>query len=219
MTLWTTGMTLCELMITLAIIAIVLSIAVITMSGYIPKQRLISAQSQFADLIQRAQTEANARGYWTCIKFTSGTPLTAQIYLDSDANHGTNNACGTGTDLALTNMVFKDNISLAAATTGCSQNIKTGCRIWFDTTGSPKLCPGDTLSDCGAAAGSTGATNCIDWSYQIVFSNPKLSSTARAREVEVLQGGMVQVVKPTESGLVTSNPMAAASPINPGGCE
>src|SRR5262245_61735743 len=158
-------------MITLAIIAIVLSIAIFTMSGYIPKQRLISAQSQFSDLIQRAQTEANARSYWTCIKFIATSPLTAQIIVDKEptgtpaGNHGQAGGCDQNNDLGLTTMTFKDNIQLASGS-GCGENIKKDCIIWFDTTGSPKLCFDTDLTQCGSAAGAAGITsgNCIDWS-------------------------------------------------------
>jgi prepilin-type N-terminal cleavage/methylation domain-containing protein len=216
------GMTLVELMITVAIIAIVLSIAVITMSGYIPKQHLISTQSQLADLFQRAQTEANSKSTWTCVIFGN---TFAQAYVDADDTHGTNTppatTCGPGPpDTLITSLNFKGSVSLAQQSdSNCSNNVGTGCVIWFDTTGSPKLCT-QTGTLCGNASSSaTPGSGCIDWSYQIVLSNSQLQAGNRAREVEVYQGGMVQIVKPSDKGGITAYTLFANSPDNPGGCE
>ena len=204
-----------ELMITVAIICIVLSLAIVTLTGYLPKQRLITTQGLLADLFQRAQTEANARSYWTCVWFDkNATPPTAQIFADTDTtNHGSGNAaCDRQTDTPLTKIAFKDDVDLATGG-GCTYNITKDCVIWFDTTGAPKLCKG--YSTCGGTAPNSG---CIDFSYQIVISTSKLATGTRAREVEALAGGLVQAVKPLDKGLATPM-MWANSAQNPNGCE
>ncbi len=87
------ALTLIELMITLAIVVIILSLAIATMRGYIPKQRLLSSTGDMENTLRQAQTEAIARSYWTCVRFdTSTSPTSVQIRVDTAGAHGTANA-------------------------------------------------------------------------------------------------------------------------------
>src|SRR3990172_7916270 len=104
------GFTLLELMITMVIVATLLSAGLITMRGYIPKQRLLSTVSGLENLLSRAQSEATARSHWTCIKFSGSSPITATLFVDEDSNHGANSdTCGTGTDLKISSLPFKSD--------------------------------------------------------------------------------------------------------------
>ncbi len=203
------ALTLIELMITLAIVIIILSLAIATMRGYIPKQRLVSSTGVLENTLQQAQTEANARSYWTCVQFdTSTTPTSVQIRVDTANAHGTSDACTSSTLLNTTK--FKKEVEIATGS-GCTYNITSSCVIWFNTKGSPKIC-----ADSGSCGGVTPSSGCADFSFQIVLSTPNLEPMARSREVEVL--GMIQTVKPTEKGLVTTL-YARAPGTTSDGCE
>ncbi|MFH1018780.1 MAG: prepilin-type N-terminal cleavage/methylation domain-containing protein [Pseudomonadota bacterium] len=205
------AITLIELMITLAIVVIVLSLAVTTMHGYIPKQRLVSSAGALENALQLAQTEANARSHWTCVKFVPGNPISVQVYVNTAGSQATN-AC-TGNDVTLLNTTqLRTNVQIPSGS-GCSSNITTSCKLWFDTTGSPKLCP-----NSGSCGGTNPASGCEDFSYQIVLSTSNLEPMARAREVEALIGGMIQTVKPTELGILSTLYARAPGPTS-GGCE
>ena len=191
------GFTLIELMITLIIIGVVLSLGVMTLRGYIPKQRLLTSISAIENLMQRAQSEANARSYWTCIQFTKTDGiLSGTIYADDDGDHNSVNTASACTDdLQISVTQLKSDIDFPSGT-GCSNNINQNCIIWFDTTGSPKLCPSS-----GGNCGQTAVGTCTDATFQVVLANAKLDSTAKAREVEAIAGGLVQLVKPGNKGL------------------
>lgn len=195
------GFTLIELMVTLTIVATVLSAALITMRGYIPKQRLISTQSAIENLLQRAQSEASARSYWTCVSVNqqSDGSISMSLLVDKDGNHGNASACGNTGDIPITSITFKTGVTLANPCTG---NVtSTSCAMWFDTTGSPKVCA--EYGGCGVTAPGTGS-GCADASFQIVTTTSNLDSLARAREVEAITGGLIQSVKPGLKGLANS---------------
>jgi prepilin-type N-terminal cleavage/methylation domain-containing protein len=200
------GMTLIEIMITMTIVAIVLSVALITMKGYLPKQRLLASISALENLAQRAQAEASARSYWTCIRFSDTDPIVGTVYVDVNGNHGSaTTACGdtSNGDYSVTSAQFKSKISFASGA-GCTKNITAGCAIWFDTTGAPKVCkdnPGP--GNCGATDPSS--STCLDNSFQIILSSSELATGAKARELEILSGGLIQTVKPIEKGLGSTN--------------
>ncbi|HLG18944.1 MAG TPA: type II secretion system protein [Bdellovibrionota bacterium] len=218
MTVKPRAFTLVELMITLVIVAILLSAGLITMRGYIPKQRLLSTVSGLENLLSRAQSEATARSHWTCIKFSTSGPLTAELWVDENSNHA-GNLCGDSAapaaDILISSLPFKPDIDFASCS-GTPANVDRTCIIWFDNTGSPKLC---------AACQSVSTTACVDHSFQIILKNPNLEATARAREIEALSGGLIQTVKPGEKGLVgTSGAGAIFARIPPvlsdaGACE
>ncbi|MFH1018781.1 MAG: prepilin-type N-terminal cleavage/methylation domain-containing protein [Pseudomonadota bacterium] len=208
------AITLIELMITLAIIVIILSLAIITMRGYIPKQRLVSSAGTMENALRKAQTEANARGYWTCVRFSDPTanPLTVEIHVDTAGSHANSEtACQDGALLNTTQL--RTDVQIASGSE-CTSNITTDCILWFNTAGSPKIC-----SNSGSCGGTAPASGCEDFSYQIVLSTPNLESMARAREVEALIGGMIQAVKPTEPGLLSTLYASAPGTATAGGCE
>jgi len=187
-----------ELMITLVIVGILLSAGLITLRGYIPKHRLLGTVSEMENLLSRAQSEATARSAWACIKFDAGPPVKATLFADMNSNHSSVvTTCGdtvagvADTQISLTE--FKRDITFAG---GCTENISTSCILWFDNTGSPKR--------CGACAGQAAPATCVDFDYQVIMVNPKLESGTRAREIEVLSGGLIQTVKPGEKGANTT---------------
>jgi prepilin-type N-terminal cleavage/methylation domain-containing protein len=194
------AVTLIELMITLAIVVIVLSLAIATMRGYIPKQKLITSSGILETCLQRAQTEANSRSYWTCIKFNStpGNPISAEVRVDKEGKHG-NGTANPCTGPLLQTCQFKSDIIIPPPTGKCARNMNVNdCIIWFDSTGSPNVC--SNSGNCGGEISAITA-GCVPAGYQIVLSNPNLDAGAKAREVEALVGGLIQTVKPSEKGL------------------
>ncbi len=210
------GLTLIELMVTLTIVAIVLSLGLITMRGYLPKQRLSASASLLEGLLQRAQSEASARSYWTCIKFDGNTaPITASLWTDKSGNHGSAGGdCGDGADEQISSVQFKRDIVLA--TCGGTNQMVPGCEVWFDTTGAPKLCAN---SGCSQFSGIMPGTGCISVDFSFVLSNPKLDAGARGKEIEALSGGLVNNVKAGDKGLETSVWAKYASFSGIGECE
>jgi Tfp pilus assembly protein FimT len=204
-------MTLVELMITLIIIATVLSLALITMRGYIPKQRLLSSVGLMENLFQQAQVEANTRSYWTCVKYVNSK---WQIFVDKDNDHAADGSanCDPTKDLPLNAVQLKDGVTQPS----CSgKNVTQSCVIWFDTTGAPKNC---SNSGCPGAPSTAGI--CIDQTFQVILSSDKLDPLNKAREVEVVKGGLIQTLKPGERGVDAT--LFAAAPENgsdTGACE
>jgi prepilin-type N-terminal cleavage/methylation domain-containing protein len=205
------GVTLIELMITMIIAASLLTLGLVTMSGYLPKQRLLSAVQQLEGALQRAQSEANAKGFWSCVKFTGSNSF--QIWLDNDGNHATG-GCGGGTDTQIgQTQVFKDRVNLATGS-GCAENATLNCVVWFETmSGLPKRCA--SSGTCGSVNPGSG---CIDSDFQFVLAQADLSTSTRAREVELTAGGLIQSVKPGEKGLITTL-WAKIPEVETNGCE
>ena len=206
------GLTLIELMVTLAIVAIGLSLAVVTVQGYLPKQHLISTAGTIENLLQRAQSEANARSYWTCVWFQGNA---VHLYVDVNGDHGdgsvANGGCGNSGDLEISKQLMNSDVALAGGSSCGGLNVQDGCVLWFDPTGAPKRCPSSLPNVCGGL----DPASCVDGSYSIVVSNNKMASGTRAREVEVIAGGIIQLVKPGDPGLNASVTAASAG----AGCE
>ncbi len=209
------AITLVELMVTLVIAAGLLSLGLMTMRGYLPRQRLLSSMEALQGILQRAQTEAASRAAWSCIRLVDVDGiLNLQLYSDENGNHGAANACGdTGAgDLLLSTAQFRENVGLATGSNCPPNNLTSSCIIWVSPSGLPQICAN---SGCGASAPGTG---CAEHDYQIVVSNSKMDSSARAREVEFTTGGLVKAAKPGTVGLL-STLWASIPPVAAGGCE
>ncbi|MEZ4704743.1 MAG: type II secretion system protein [Bdellovibrionota bacterium] len=192
------GVTLIELMITLVIITMLMTAVVFTMSSYIPKQRLLDTVERIEQDMNRAQFEATSRIQWTCLEIR--TDGTISITLDVDGNHGAVGACGNAGDIELDTNTMSSGVSLVL---GCANTFQGDEPIWFDTAGVPR--------ECNTAAGI-----CSAQSYQVVISNPDLSSSARAREIELSSSGLIQSITFGEQGFDTSA-WAKTSKIGSGG--
>lgn len=210
------GLTVLEIIITLAIAAGVLSLGIISLRSHLPKQDLRSSVEILENIIHRAQTEAKAKSLWTCIKYTANN--VAEIWVDQNQDHGTVlGACGNSTAPSDTKIGsefrFKGEVVLALNTNpGCASTIKPSCDIWFDPTGAPQLC-GQT-----PCFGAMATTSCVNYNFQIIIAQPNLPSGTRAREVEISQGGIVEAVKPGEKGMMKWM-WAKYPPNETGGCE
>ncbi len=191
--------TLVEMMVTLAILATILSLALISMRGYIPKQRLLGSIGELENFFQRAQAEASSRSYWTCVTFdATSDPISATLWADLASNHGNTGACsdaGGAREIATTQLK-KSVIFAPSGNTGCNNNVTPTCVVWFDSTGLPKKC-----ANSGACGGTSPSSSCVDASYQFVLSNPNLEPGTRARELEIISGGLIQGVTLGKKGL------------------
>lgn len=203
------GFTLIELMITLIIVGIVLSAALITMFGYLPKQRLLATVSYLESMLQRGQAEATSRTSWMCVRFdTSAIPQTATLYQETQQDpiigsdpswkphHENCNAAGKE-DTKILQIQFKDSVQLAGNEAGTAPCGYGGPVLYIDTTGTPYRCP-NTGIECTIA------------SLEILLKNTKMESLTRTREIEFLSTGLIKVIKPNDKGLSITN--YAASP-------
>ena len=196
--------TLVEVMITLIIVATLLSLGLATMSGYLPKQRLIASVSNLENLLQRAQSEATSRAYWSCVEIQTGVSTRVELFMDTNSNR----VCD---DTKITDFQLKDNVQLAGGSTCGSDNPTMGSKVtvWFDTTGIPNKCEDNS-----------GTITCTPNDFQIVLSNVKLDSGTKAREVEATRGGLISSVKPGTKGLLTGRwAKYSAGDTTTGACE
>lgn len=164
--------TMIELMITLAIVVIILSASVITLSNYIPRQRFLSSLDHFEQALSTAQHEATSRVLWTCVRRV-GDEL--QVIIDQsnsrDCNHDDN--------FVIKTFPLSAGIGIAE----CSDPFEE--EIWFSISGSPALCNGGV---------------CTPRSFQIVISSAQLPSGNRAREIEISTSGLIQTIARGEMG-------------------
>jgi type II secretory pathway pseudopilin PulG len=211
------GLTLVELMVTLGIALLVLGLALTTMRQYIPRQRLISSQGAVENLLNQAQSEATARTTWTCITFDmTSRPVTLQLRADTGKAHGNEGACGASNSTLIATTQLKPDVVIPGDSVNCSMNVLYNCILWFGPSGSPKICPNSGW--CGVTRPEPGSP-CIDSDIQIVLSNRDLDGQARAREVEVLAGGLIRSVKPSDKGLDPSFYARGVGATDVGGCE
>ena len=190
-------MTLVELMITVMILASLLTIGIVTLRGYFPKAYLITSAQIVEQGLERAQTEAVARNLWTCLTLDSSNSV--QVYVDTGGNHYNASPACTGTGYSPIGAA----IALKGRTTFASCSSPSfPMTIWFDTKGQPNTC---------------ASSSCTPGDFQIVVTNPQLFIKAKAREIEATSGGFIQIAKPGTKGIITTN--WANSPTQTGGCE
>ncbi|MFH1263319.1 MAG: prepilin-type N-terminal cleavage/methylation domain-containing protein [Pseudomonadota bacterium] len=176
------AITLVELMVTLTILATLLSIGIVSIRGYLPKQRLITSAQALSAAFQKAQTEATTRSLWVCVLLDS-TTNTITTYLDkAGTGHTSAVGCGgSGQERIGETVNLRNGISFSACSSWYPRT------VWFDQFGRPNFCSGATCTSIGV---------------EIVLSATELASGSKAREVEVTIGGFVQIVKPGLVGLV-----------------
>jgi len=194
-----------ELIVTMIIVAGVIAAGILTMRGYVPKQRLINSTDAVEKALSQAQYEATSRVYWTCLRFVSSTKQ-IEIVVDQSGDHGAANSCGNGNDYLIGSYTLDTGISLAACTSPMDGNPfdEGDGHVWFDTTGAPQLCSGGS---------------CSIESLEFIISNSQLASGTRAREVEVSSSGLIEVVIRGEVGY---NPITYAKTVTGStndGCE
>jgi type II secretory pathway pseudopilin PulG len=211
----THSFTLVETMVTLVIVATLLSLGIITLRGYLPKQHLLTSVSTLENLFLRAQQEAVSRSQWVCVRMR-GTDQTVkpqgfEVWVDADGDHFTTTfkPCGSAGDLKILEASLKKEVGLrhsGASAPGCMYAMPLPCVVWFNPQGNPMRCgglwtiPSEVYCAFLAPPPVPPSNTCVPFDVQAVVVNPKLATTARAREVEVLRRGLIQVVKPGERG-------------------
>lgn len=187
------GFTVIELMITLAIVAIIFAASYGSMSGYIPKQRLLTTQRYIENILQRAQSEAYSRSAVVGVHFKPGTPPTGELFIDANGNGVQESSEG-----ALTSMQFREGIFFTA----------TNCKGINFGIGVPPECDAAT-SDCYVMFNNSGqavdpATLSQTVDYQLFIYSTALAtapvSPINTREVEVLSSGLVESIKQGQDG-------------------
>ena len=192
------GFTILELMITMAIVILVTAIGFISMSGYLPKQRLITTAKYLETALQRTQSEAYSRSTRAGLRLRAvGGRILMRPFLDANGNY-----VQDVSELRLSETAFRDNvvpIISSNSSGGCSSingpatpcNCTTtacDCYIFFDSSGQ-------------AVDGSAGATQGQPIDYEIFIHSKQLEVGGTAdREIEVLSSGLVQVVRQGQAG-------------------
>ncbi|MCB1197346.1 MAG: prepilin-type N-terminal cleavage/methylation domain-containing protein [Deltaproteobacteria bacterium] len=198
----TYGFTIIELMVTLVIAAGLLSASIMTMSGYIPKQRLLSSMNTVEQALSQAQYEATSRVLWSCITYNQ--PInTLEIYMDQNADR----VCNNGSDYLIGSHVLSTGVGFATCSSGDGTPFDEGDQsMWFNTSGAPILC-------------ESGGANCTIVSVEFIVSNPNLPSGNRAREIEVASSGLIEIVDRGEVGYNTATHANTTTGSTINGCE
>jgi Tfp pilus assembly protein FimT len=201
-------MTLVELMVTLTILGALLSIGIVSIRGYLPKQRLIASAQTLSAMFQKAQTEATTRSQWVCVLLDTSQPASRwggagimDMYVDKPGTgHTSAIGCGGAGQMKIgETFTLRSGVVYATCSSGFPRT------IWFDQYGRPNSCSGATCTATGV---------------EIIVSSTELAAGSKSREVEVTIGGFVQIVKPGLVGLVASYwAYAPGAPAGSGECE
>ncbi len=178
------GVTLVELIIAIIIITVLLSVALLTLAGNRHKQNLQDTVNGIVDLLNRAASESSSQLKIKGVCFKNGVngPY-FQIY-DPTLNAAglpTDVDCGSG-EVTDTKFEFRPDVSLC---TNCDSYVDFNKSLFFKPGGIP-------INSSGALAG-----------YEICVIHGSLAPGTRAREVEVTTGGVIQAVKPGQTGDLT----------------
>jgi len=170
-------------MVSLVVMAVLLSVAVMTLSGSRGKRHLLDTSNGLLDALRRAQSEADRskefRGL--CFKQDSDGGFYAQIY---EPSLGTNrlpaNSDCDGSDVGLGyRFPFKPGVSVCAS---CDANVGVGKSIFFNPQG------------------FTSTENGTRTDFEICLIHAELASGTRAREIEVSALGIIKLLKVGETG-------------------
>jgi type IV fimbrial biogenesis protein FimT len=183
------GMSLVEILIAIAIVALLLGFAAPSATTWIQNMQLRSAADSIFNAVQLARTEAIRRNTSVALELTDQNSTAWHVCL-FDA---TNNAC-TSTDVT----------SRPGAEAGGNARVGTATTVG-DTTyalaiasGAPGLVAFDPLGRPLAAAGSLA---------RIDVRNPTLTSGERRLVIVVTPGGSTRMCDPALNGLSPPNPM------------
>lgn len=193
------GFSMVEVIITMIIIAGIMTAGILTMRGYVPKQRLASATDYTEKAMSQANYEATSRVFWTCVVHNT-TDHMLEVYVDRNSNR----ECNEGTDFMVATFNLNEHISYADCSgTSDGDPFDDGASaVWFNTSGNPNLCP--TPSTCSTQA------------LEFIVVTDQLPSGTRAREVEVNTSGIATIVDRHDTGL---NLDTVAKTTQTDGCE
>jgi type IV fimbrial biogenesis protein FimT len=149
------GFTLVELMVAVALVAVLATLAANGLSSMTPKLRLNSALNDLRGNIQKAKLIAVKRNTSCLVVFNTTSPGSYRACLDSDRDY----TCDAGEEVIL-QQAFTDytNISLQSA------SFTNGAKVRFNSRGLPENSSG------GFAAGSANCTNTEGDSKQVFLS-------------------------------------------------
>lgn len=196
------GFTMVELIVTMIIVAALTTASILTMRGYVPKQRLTSSVGSLEQALSQAQYEATSRVYWTCLANNTANN-TLEVIVDRDSDR----TCGSGGDFTVASYSISQDITFSDCPSspgdGNPFNDLDGF-VWFNTSGGPQLC------DSGL---------CASEALEFIVVNDQLPSGNRAREVEVSTSGLIEIVNRRELGYNLTTYAKTATGTTSDGCE
>ena len=177
------GFTIIELLIALVVLSIIISAAVMYLTGKKKKQDLLDTGNGLVDTVRRAQSQALAEKKWFGLCFKSDSTTGEQYVKIYDpelttSNYPSDNDCSSA-ESAIYTFKFKPGIEVC---TNCDANIALDKSIFFNRYGR-------TVIQNGTPTG-----------FEICLINGGSSGTRMAREVEVTSMGIVKMNKLGDAG-------------------
>lgn len=186
------GFTLIEMIVVVAIMALLAGLAMPSMLGWVRNNKIRTVSDSLQNGLRQAQTEATRRSRQVVFSLTDGTPTSTSY--TAKAN-GTNWAISTvaPADSDLTAAFVEAGVLRDVASnvtiTGPVFSTGTGTAICFSSIGRlvPNTAPGPTSANCNAAAAR----------YDIAMSDTKTGD--RPLRVIVSLGGQIRMCDPART--------------------
>lgn len=170
------GVTMLEMLIAMAILAIIISVAMPGMSGFAANQRLIGAAEQIHAHLQQARSEAVGRSATVYVNFSASGTTTWTYGVST-----TNSCTLTITDPATANACVITVNDGDATVDGVDGGVDTGDRVLMRFTGTDH-----TDVEMAIASFSSGT--------QITFNSVRGTSTSGQINLEASTGKLLRVV-------------------------
>ena len=181
------GFSLLELLISVAIVAILAMLGLRSMAGAQQRESLLKTGNQVVDLLRRAQADAKLYGTMRGVCFKKD-PVTKRMYmamyepvLGSGSTLPSDDDCGDPSEQGKGPMIpFPDDVQFC---TKCDSKVNIDKSVFFDKDGMT------TQSDGNRSP------------YEICIMHTKMPAGTRAREVELGVNGDIQLLAQTATGL------------------
>ncbi len=190
------GFTILEILVALAIVTVLVSASLMSLSGSKTKQDLLTTGNGLVDTLRRAQSRATAQKKWLglCFKQDGSGHQFARIYNPelSTNNYPSNDDCDSS-EMTILTFQFKPGVELCQ---NCDSNIALNKSIFFRKDG------------------RTTVRNGTPTGFEICLIGVNLQAGNRAREVEITSMGLVKLNNMNDAAGYLNNVTA-----NTGNCQ